>query len=246
VFRELYSRNGFQFGAADIFCIDAIDLPLPARLAELLSIFLLGVRDTQGVDPIRDYLIVLPAAAATTADVESTFREHLAERIRVWRGNALAPQGTEILGRRIRVQHAADLYIDTAINILQSIRSHTVVIICECALYRDAQITSELTGAPKPGATLPEDIWVPHVHRLAARGTEIATQKEAYVIFDVGESPPRRATNDQLLKSVDPCGMVGMESPTDPMTIFAEHADEWAQHERGGRRSCDDRDRCLA
>src|SRR5262245_27739720 len=117
VFREFYGRNGLQFGAADIFCIDPVDLPLPVRLAELLFVFLFGVRDTRGTNPICEYLIVLPPSPAATADAESVFRQHLAEVIRTRRGSALSPQETDILGRRIRVQHAEDLEIGTAINI---------------------------------------------------------------------------------------------------------------------------------
>ena len=231
-FREFYSRNAFQFAAADIFCLDAIDLHL--RLAELLVIFLFGVRDAQGTNPIREYVIVLPPTPTASADDEIAFREYLADLIRTRRGSPLSAEEAEILGRQIRVQRSADLDIRSVISLLQSMRTRTVAVVCDCALYRDAQLALSQIGAQPPAATLEEDLWVPHVHLLAAQGTAIATQTDVYVIFDVGEGFPRRASNKQLLMSVDPCGLAGLDS-AGPTSLLAAHADEWIQHVRNGR-----------
>lgn len=133
------------------------------------------------------------------------------------------------------MQRPSDLDLSSAIDILQSMRSRTVVIVCDCALYRDAQLASRQAEVRVDGATLEEDIWVPHVHLLAERGTAIATQKEAYVIFDVGQCLPLRVRNNHLLKSVDPCGLMGVDSSTDPMSLVPGLADEWIQHLRKGR-----------
>src|ERR1700733_15150715 len=77
-FREFYSCNPLQFGAADILCIDAIDLH--DRLAELLIPLLFGARDDLGRNPISAYLIILPPSPNVSSD-ELAFRQRLADVI---------------------------------------------------------------------------------------------------------------------------------------------------------------------
>lgn len=81
IFREFYTQNAFQFAAADIFCIDSVELPV--RLAELVIIFLFGVRDEEGANPICEYLIVLPPTPAPHAEVEGAIRQHIADGVKL-------------------------------------------------------------------------------------------------------------------------------------------------------------------
>jgi hypothetical protein len=232
-FHEFYSRNPLQFAAADILCIDAIDLR--DRLAELLIPLLFGALDAHGTSPISEYVIVLSPTSNSSADDELAFRQRLADVIEARRGHPLGANEAEILTRRIRVQRSADLEIHSVISLLRSMRTHTVVVICECALYRDPELAASQSEAQPPGATLEEDIWVPHMYALATQGTMVGVQTDSYVVFDVGEGLPHRASNKQLLMSVDPCGLAGLDSSTDPTSLLPAQADEWIQQVRIGR-----------
>jgi hypothetical protein len=222
----------FQFAAADIVCIGAIRLP--DRLAELILPLLFGVQDDNGANPISGYIIVLPPAFPSSVDEESEIRKRLAAVTEERRGYALSAEESEILTRRIKIARSADFDVQTAYGVLNTLPPCSVAVICNCELYRDRAAAMPRSESQPAGASLEEDVWVPHVHALALRGAAVAKLREAYVIFDVGEALPRRSTNKQLLMSIDACGLAGVDDGIDPAIDIATLADEWTRQVRMG------------
>lgn len=232
-FVDFFQKNPIQFGTGDIICLGTVDLP--TRIAQLLLLILLGVRDANGADPIREYLIVIPPSPDTHSDYERDIRERLAAAIQSHRGTPLPQDETNILRNRIRVQRAQTLEVRDTIRSLASVEAQSIVVICNCALYRDADIAASQHGKRHPGALLEEDVWVANVHLLASEGVALAAQSNSYFIFDVGENYPSRAANRQRLMEVDPCGLAGINSSGGLADLLAARVDQWVHQVAGGR-----------
>jgi hypothetical protein len=108
----------------------------------------------------------------------------------------------------------------------------TAAIILYAASYRSEDVpASPRTNVP---ATLPEDVWVPHLVILARAVTGIAKTAHCYVLIDTGETPPQKEKNQSALRSVPDCGVFVAQFADDPWALIAPHMQEWGEQVKRG------------
>ncbi len=127
--------------------------------------------------------------------------------------------------RRLRILHAANLQVDTVTEIVERARRNSVLIISAGAKYRDEAL--ELPDAEPGRLGLEEDLWVPHFHSLAAKAIAASGRKELYIALHTGKWRPYRKANQDLLLTVENCGVLTAEVDNDIDGILAEYAERW-------------------
>lgn len=229
-FIEFYERNQFSFDGADIFCMGPTRQG--RRIAELLVVLLL-MKDEQGRNPVRTFLVVLPPANVSAIS-EEKFRAHIEAIILRERGEPLQDEERAILQGKINVRHAPDLEVGSAIALIASLEPGSIAVVCDCALYRDRN-RSKSTGAAQLTVRLEEDAWAQHLHALSSRGTQVVRQGGSYAVFDAGVWSPLRPANIELLLSIDHCGVSAMKVANGIEEVLASNADDWVNLARNGR-----------
>lgn len=224
---NFFRDSPFGFGAGDIFSCGPFGfLEHVANMVFILSM----VEDENGRNPISEFVVVLPPDSEHTAeDVKAAFVNAVA----VHRGRPLDDQELEVLPRRLRILHAANLQVDAVTEIVERARRNSVLILSAGAKYRDEAL--ELPDAEPGRLGLEEDLWVPHFHSLAAKAIAAAGRNELYLALHTGKWRPYRKANQDLLLSVENCGLLTAEVDNDIDGILAEYAERWFSDIDGGR-----------
>lgn len=224
---NFFKDSPFGFGGGDIFSCGPFGfLEHVANMVFFLSM----VEDGNGRNPISEFVVVLPPDSEHTAeDVMTAFANVVAVR----RGKPLDEQELQVLPRRLRIVHAANLQVDAVTEIVERARRNSVLVICAGAKYRDEAL--ELPDA-KPGRLgLEEDLWVPHFHSLAAKAIAAAGRNELYIALHTSKWRPHRKANTGLLLSVENCGLLTAENAQDIDSVLAEDGERWFDDIEAGR-----------
>jgi hypothetical protein len=106
--------------------------------------------------------------------------------------------------KSLAVGHAADFRSASLASLLDKATSRQVVIVGEVAHYRSPEL-----AAVNDEARLPEDVWCAHLHGVMLMAEEKARAADCYIILDIGEFLPSRASNLELLRSAGEVGLCG-------------------------------------
>jgi len=220
-----YQTSGISFGSADILCCGSTGFP--ERVALLVRGFWrYAVIDSQ----ISCFLIVVPPGEQG-AVAEEQIRIEIASPEGAASGEPANPLA---LGRHLRLVRPPDFQISSLLAIIREAGSRAVVIVGEAAAYRGQNVAPQTTpdlSAP----TLIEDLWVPQLHALGTAATQLAKERDVFVVLDAGELSPHRKELRDLLLSVDGCGLLGAEFKEGPQAIIPRQVDKWNSLVKEGR-----------
>jgi len=228
-FVEIYRQTTLEFGVADIFADDSLDI------AERVGSFVLLMNQaTLGKEGnhVNSVLVVTPPIESTLVfdqlEIERTTRaaaESLFKR-------AISEQEQNWLSKFVTVFHTKSLGISSLIEALRSVPEGSVAIVICAALYRmdSGQNTTSLPSPP-----LPEDIWIPHLCDLAARSVAVAKERKFYLLLDTGESAPQRPENYKRITAIQGCGFFAMQREYDSEKLIAGHIANWKSLTENGQ-----------
>lgn len=219
---DFYARNPNVIGGGDILAITG---STPAARAGMVAASLAGIVFEGDERAIQRVVVVIPPGGdVAQADglVWSSFVqsfESLARRpIR---------QDEEAWFRDRLIVHAAPT--GRHANLLELVAGQverTALIVVEAAGYRDDTIAPFVpSGARTP--LIPEDVWVPQVHALAAAAAPLALERKLYVVLDINESSPIRPELGDLLLSIDAFGVVGSTADESAEAVITQRIDDW-------------------
>jgi hypothetical protein len=220
-FRAWYGKNGFAWGAGDMFVVSG-GKP-STRIAEVIAV--LAASFHKDGNPVFSEIVVVQPPASTSADERMTaLLRHLDEVVRRSRGMALEPAEIAALSSRIRIVVPPDLQNDSVLSIIAAAKHKSGVVVEEAALYRGPARTP---SGPAPILRMPEDSWVPHFHALCEGAIAAAKASETYVALDANEDWPFKEDNRNLLLSIDRMAVLAGDHPEGSQTILAQYIEKW-------------------
>lgn len=198
-----FVRNCFEWQNADVFAFGRRDSI--SRLGEIAG-YISMMRDADDVSHANSVKIILPPRGGR--DYKWMLEEVRTGMLRAYRrfeknDEKTAPFVEEALGK-LEVVAATDFTSASLVEHLSQARSRQAVIVGEAAYYRLPK-TVITTSEPH----LAEDVWSAHLHGVMLEAEEWALTTNSYVILDIGEYLPSRASNQELLKSAGDVGLCG-------------------------------------
>ena len=224
---EFFDSSGMPSGV-DIVC--AGGARLSERIGELLFVVLTGLQDGDGRRVYRKVLVVLPPVEDEQRD---RIVEHLAAAADRFRGTPLDDAELAAIDRQVTVRRAADFDFESLSLVLRDITTRTLVVVIDSALYRVASLDSG--DQPMGTARIDEDLWVHHLHAVAASCVEVARASDSCIILDAGESLPLRESGRELLCSIEGCGVCGGSNEDDPAKVVMSESEGWLGYMKMGR-----------
>ena len=229
-FADFYVENSLNFGAADIFLLDAAT---PAARAAMIAVNLHAFNEPGGKPVFRDYVVLAPPGTDLDGWLQDFWSQH-EKSFAMLAGRALTEEEDIYLRSRIRFEVLPDMQTPTVVDMVSRQADRTAIIVGRAAVYRDHAVASFI--APGAGApTLDEDFWAPQVHALAAQCVAAMKGRELYAVIDVGELVPRRAELLTLLESIDECAVMGGTSEDSAEHILSGRVDQWERWLQEGR-----------
>lgn len=224
------SENPNIFGAADIY-----NLPFPSQvtLAGMLVAVLTALVDSNRRQAVQRFLVVVPPGLSAETYEEAVWGE-LQETYRLLTQREIEPPVLAWLERCLQLVVAPDLRSNSVLDIIKVQPERTSIIVAGASSYRDDKIGPYIAdGALTP--LLPEDVWAPQLHAFAAAAIKLAQERILFVALDSNQFSPSRQALQDLLLSIDGCGVMGSSSDDSPDTILATRADQWDAWIREGR-----------
>ena len=216
---DVYKRNGLSWGAADLFLLGRARTM--ERLAEVAAILrMLSNRENQHL--VKEVIVVLPLSSRDEVELLAQLKLNFGAAIAKIRGHPLAPDKLEVAFSNIRCVCIGNLEMNTILALIKNSKTNCAFIISEAALYRADDISLALPENP-----LPEDTWVPHLHRLTERAVKTCTDSKCYAVLDAGEFPPARTPNLDLLCTVDGCAVITAETAGPSVLDLAAQTEHW-------------------
>ena len=137
------------------------------------------------------------------------------------------------LKARLKVMVAPDFETQSLMHRISEQPEHSAIIITDSANYRNESVEPFIVpGAAGP--LLPQDIWVPQVHVLATDAVKLARERMQYIAIDTGQLSPTRDALQDLMLSIDGCGVLGSSNDHDLASILTERVGLWDQWIREG------------
>jgi hypothetical protein len=228
--KNFIARNPDILGGVDIFSIDYLHgLERAGTLAAVLA----GILTDDNRPVVRAIIIV----AAPETDVDGAAVQAWGAMLTAFQmlaGREMPCNAQEWFKARFKVISAPNARARSLLEVIATQLEHAAVIVTDAANYRDEEIKSYIApGAATP--LVPEDIWVPQVHALASGAVLVAREHRMYVALDTGRQSPTRAALQELLVSIDGCGVMGSSKDHDLWAILSERAGRWDEWARGGR-----------
>lgn len=210
--------RSLQWQNADVFALGRQDTI--SRLGEIAGYISMLV-DEDGNLPAESVKVVLPPAGGRDA---AKMRDDVREGVRrAYRRFETEDGKTAPFVERaledLEVEQAANFTFASLASLLDQAQSRQVLIVGEAAHYRLPDVAA---GANEPH--LPEDVWCAHLHGVMLMAEETARAHDSYVILDIGEHLPSRASNIELLKSAGDVGLCGggHEAGLSPEAVVAK------------------------
>lgn len=218
------------FGGADIYSLNPLH---PHERAGMLAAVLATISTVDRRPAVRELVIVVPAGTEVE-DARSRAWAEMLSSIRHLTGREMVSEAQDRLGSRFSLIAAADGQSRSVLDIISVQPHHSAVIVTEAASYRDVDVEPYVApGASTP--LLPQDIWAPQIHALAARAVELARERMLYVALDTNQLSPSRWALAELLTSIDHCGVLGSSNDQDVESMLSARADRWDARIREGR-----------
>jgi hypothetical protein len=136
-------------------------------------------------------------------------------------------------GARFKVIVASDFEIQSLRHTISVQPEYSAIIVTDSAKYRDESVEPFIAPGAS-GPLLPQDIWVPQVHALVSEAVKIARERKQYIAIDTGQLSPTRMALQNLILSIDGCGVLGSTNDHDLATILTERVGVWDKWIREG------------
>ncbi|MET1110413.1 MAG: hypothetical protein ABWX67_02690, partial [Allosphingosinicella sp.] len=209
-------------GGADIY---NLDFGTPAVRIGMIAAALSGLVDEQRRPTVRRYVVIAPPQSDVGAWADSVWAQFV-DAFQVLAGREMTPPEARVRRAMIEVIAAPDRRHKSLVDIVAAVDGQSAVIVADAASYRDDDVATYIA----PGAAVPnqwQDVWVPQVHALASALTAVVRGRPLYAAIDTGELSPHRQALEELLLSIDGCGVMGSKSDESPETFLARSADQW-------------------
>lgn len=207
---ETIFNNGFGPGSADLIQGGPFDQAIGRTICTLF--FCIG--DSEGNPPFTKVTIILPPANATELNEESVF-DALVKAFTELRGTKPSETERPELRRKLKVVNAPSLEVNGLLEILKEQDGKFFVVIADAHIYRNFDIEV----APVFGVTAirtPEDKWVPHVASICRQLMPVLKELDGYAVIHVDATPAHKASNIDLLTSIDDCYVWDLANEADP------------------------------
>lgn len=220
-FIDFYKRNGLSWAAGDLFLVGRSRTM--ERLGEVAAI--LRMFSNQKKQPvIKQITVVLPPSSQDGVELLTQLTVSFGDAIARIQGRPLAPDKLDAAFAVVRCVRAANLEMNTILELIQHSEKNCAFLISEAALYRADDVSLTMPVSP-----LPEDTWVPNLHLLAERAVKAGTDTECYIVLDAGEFKPARVANVDLLCAVEHCGVATAEASGPSVLQLAAQAEHWQE-----------------
>lgn len=227
--KDFIARNPEIFGGADILNIDCLH---PLERAGILAAVLTGVV-TVDRSPVVRAIVVVATPETDVKEAHARAWGAMLAAFQLLAGREMASEAQNWFKARFKVIAAPDRASRSLLATIAAQLECAAVIVTDAASYRDERVKPYIApGAATP--LLPQDVWVPQVHALAAAAVEIARERKLYVALDTGQLSPTREALTDLLLSINGCGVMGSSNDQDLWTILAERVGRWDQWIREG------------
>jgi len=226
---DIYTHSPLRFGVGDI-C--SADYPNSTNRAGAFCVVMAAAR-SNGTNLVRRIVVVMPPLASADPISEDSVVLSLKESAKEHLGRELTEEEWDSVREHIAFVRAKDFTVPSALKALETAGKREAAIILRSASYRVADLTAgrdSLIGV----SLLPEDAWVSHMVGLAKSVIDYARRIECYVLLDTGAAPPQRKENNEVLMSVDDCGLFSLRWENDDNEILATHVDAWIDEARKG------------
>lgn len=184
-----FVRRCFQWRNADVFAFGRHDSI--SRLGEIAGY--IAMMYDKDENPRADSVKILlpPAGGRDPQRMLDDVREGVQRAYRRFEEDdeKTAPF-VEKTFKSLEVEHATDFTSDSLVAPLDKATSRQVVIVGEAAHYRSPEV-----AAVNDGPRLPEDVWCAHLHGVMLIAEEKARATDSYIVLDIGEHLPSRASN---------------------------------------------------
>ena len=107
-------------------------------------------------------------------------------------GREMASEAQEWFKSRFKVSAAPDRRSRSVLRFVSAQPERSAIIVADAGIYRDREVEPYVASGAAT-ALLPEDIWVPQVHALAAAGVEIARDQRTAL-----QSALKRSQGEEL------------------------------------------------
>jgi len=174
---------------------------------------------------VNTVLVIAPPLTASPELNEHTIRASVVEAAERHFGRTLTEREQAAIDHQLKTTHSDDLRIASAVKAMAGATPQSAVLILKAAGYRDEEVRASSHKKPE----LPEDLWVPHLVKLARAVTEFADTIPCYVLIDTGEAAPSTVENLEALKSVSKCGVFMLGSEDEAPALVASHLQEWRE-----------------
>lgn len=227
-FHAWYEKNGFAWGAGDMFVAKGGDPSL--RIAEVVAI-LAAAAHPDGAWVFSEVIVVQPPGSATTDERKQILFRHLDDAVIRFRGSPLKTAELALLSNRVRIAVSSDLQNASVFSIIEAAKRHAGVIVEQAGLYRGG---GSGHSEARLSLRLPEDLWVPHLAGLSEGAVAAAKASKSYVAVDANKDWPVKEVNRERLLAIDGMAVLAGGDPEGSETILARHLERWAEGiERG-------------
>ncbi|MDN2677673.1 CHAT domain-containing protein [Janthinobacterium sp. SUN033] len=195
----------------------------------------LGFRRPEG-DPLFDGILVIAPPMSAWSVSDETIAEMLASGLQAIWGTRASEVAAGILGRVV-IHRCQRLESDEVVAAFKVSGPRRICLIPEASRYRDGEalVTDTATGLSR--TVLSEDIWVPHVVRLATASLAVAKDTENVLVFH-SEEPLLKDESMKLLADVEqlfPGVLVDEHGKTPKKEFLTQLVPRWVTMAVAGR-----------
>lgn len=227
---QYYSDQPNVLGGSDILCLDVATVH---RRISIIAAALSAIHINGNEPAFRRYIIVLPPNSDADAWF-TTFWDNFREVYERFSGCELSGQHEAARRATFVIEVMPNLLTGGIVERIADAKDFTAIVVVNSAAYRADDIQPNVPrGLSAP--ILDEDFWVPQVHGLAAAATANGKGRLTYTAMDTGLSYPRRKPLQDLLLSIEGCGVMSSWSEDGPDDLIAKRIDQWAQWIDEGR-----------
>jgi hypothetical protein len=157
-FIDLFSQSPPAMGVSDIFACESRDSAARAGAFALVMNFAQSKNDDH---PVHKTFVIAPPLGVTPDLGGEAVRLSVIKAAEAHFGRTLTDREKAAINDQVKTVHTPDLRISSVVKALEWVTGNSAAIILYAASYRSEDVAT--SPGPNVPATLPEDVWVPHL-----------------------------------------------------------------------------------
>lgn len=196
--KNYYVDNGFSLRGVDVFCLGP---QRPSNAIGRLLGILTAARDSESARSIFSGIYFAYPKWAMGADTVVALRDRIVSEL------SRVPDVVPVGSTPENWIHLTplDLRSELLLDFASGLPSRSVLVVLEATDFR-------FHGLEVEEARVPEDIWAPHLYRLASALLKISEERTLPVILECGQFLPSREQHRDLLQSLEGVGLMGADA----------------------------------